>query len=79
MGVLEAELAGRNWFMGGDAPSRADFVLRFFVDLGVHPKYVTLERYPKITEWRARCDAREAWKKSLEKGNGYDLDFPSKW
>ncbi|KAK0641871.1 hypothetical protein B0T16DRAFT_380932 [Cercophora newfieldiana] len=80
MGVLESELKdGREWFMGGDAPGRADFVLKFFVDLAVMPKYVKLDGYPRVREWRGRCEGREAWKRGLEKGNGYDLDFPAKW
>jgi len=79
MSVLEAEIGGKDWFMGGEAPSRADFVLHFFVDLAVQPKYVDLGRFPRLAEWMARCEAREAWKRSLEKGNGYDLDFPSRW
>lgn len=60
-------------------PSRADFVLRFNVDLAVQPGYVSLDNYPALKAWMARCNAREAWKRSLEKGNGYDLNFPSKW
>ncbi|KAK2593564.1 hypothetical protein QQS21_008739 [Conoideocrella luteorostrata] len=79
MGVLENEIKGRQWFMGGDEPSRADFVLHFNVDLAVQPNYVKLEKYPALQEWMARCNAREAWKTSLKVGNGYDLDFPSKW
>ena len=80
MGVLESELQdGREWFMGGTAPGRADFLLRFFMDLGVDPGYVKLEGYPAVKRWWERCGYREAWKSALEKGNGYDLDFPGKW
>ena len=76
---LNGELKGREWFMGGDEPSRADFVLKFWVDLAAHPKYVDIEQYQELKEWRERCEARDGWKRSLEKGNGYDLDFASKW
>jgi len=71
--------AEKEWFMGGDAPSRADFVLHFFVGLAVQPGYVDLDRYPKLKAWMARCEAREAWKRALEKGNGYDLNIPGQW
>lgn len=77
--VLETDLGEKEWFLGGQAPSRADFVLHFFVDLAVQPKYVDFEKYPNLKRWKSRCEARPAWKRSLEKGNGYDLDFPSQW
>jgi glutathione S-transferase len=79
LGVLEGEIKGRQWFMEGDEPSRVDFMLHFYVDGAVQPKYVDLKDYPGLQEWMARCEARDAWKRSLEVGNGYDLDFPSRW
>ena len=79
MEVLEAEISGQEWFMGGDEPSRPDFILHFLVDLAVQPKYVSLEKYPGVQAFMDRCKARDGWKRSLEAGNGYDLDFPSKW
>jgi glutathione S-transferase len=54
-------------------------VLKFFVDLGVAPGFVRLERYGKVKAWWERCEGREGWKRALEKGNGYDLDFLGKW
>lgn len=78
--VMEMELEGREWFMGGEQPGRPDFILRFFTDLAVQPGYFKLdEGYPRLKAWWERCDGREAWKRSLERGNGYDLDFPGKW
>jgi glutathione S-transferase len=35
--------------------------------------YVDLEMYPKIVQWRKRVQGRDAWKRALEKGNGYEL------
>lgn len=33
--------------------------------------------FPTLHAWQLKCYARPAWKKSLEKGNGYDLTiFP---
>ena len=34
-----------------------------------------LAQYPALKAWRERCQAREAWKRALDKGNGYDLGF----
>ena len=79
LGALEAEIAGRSWFMGGEGPSRADFALHFSVGLAAQPRYADLDDYPGLKAWMRRCEEREAWKRSLEVGNGYDLDFPSKW
>ena len=79
VGVLKDEIKRRQWFMGGNEPSRADFALRFSVDLAVHPKYVDLSTYPALLEWMRRCEAREAWHRSLAAGNGYGLDFRSRW
>ncbi|KAB5566929.1 hypothetical protein GE09DRAFT_750748 [Coniochaeta sp. 2T2.1] len=78
---LEAELekGGREWFMGGDRPSCPDVLLKYFVDLTVQSGYVDLRARPRIKGWLERCEAREAWKRGLEKGNGYDLDWPGKW
>ena len=78
--VMEAELEGREWFMGGTEPGRVDFILHFYVDLAVMPGYFVLgEGYPRVRGWWERCEGREAWKRGLERGNGYDLDFPGRW
>lgn len=84
--VLEQELGeGNNWFLGRDEPGRVDFILHSFIDMATKPGYVTWtdkdgkERFPRLKAWMARCEEREAWKRSLAKGNGYDLDFPGRW
>ncbi|KAK1750130.1 hypothetical protein QBC47DRAFT_394654 [Echria macrotheca] len=77
--VLESELGAQEWFMGGTAPSRVDFVVHFFVGLAVQPGYVHLEKYKGLKAWMERCEARPAWKRALERGNGYDLDYPRQW
>ncbi|KAM7185065.1 hypothetical protein V8F33_012627 [Rhypophila sp. PSN 637] len=83
--TLEMELGEGEWFLGRKQPGRVDFVVHYFVDIAVRPGYVKFtgengeERYPKLKAWMSRCEAREAWKRSLEKGGGYDLDFPKRW
>lgn len=78
-GVLEADLGDKEWLLGGQASSRVDFVLHFFVDLAVQPKYIDLIEYPNLKRWKGGCESRPSWERSLEKDNGYDLDFPSQW
>lgn len=60
------------WF-NGEKLGRADFTLSFPLDLLAQRKYVDFKEYPKITAWRERVLARDAWKRGLTKGNGYDL------
>jgi len=70
---LEKELGEGEWFNGG-TPGRADFMLSWPMDLIHQRGYVDFEKeYPGIAAWRKRIEGREAWKKGLEKGNGYDL------
>ena len=77
--VLEKELEGKQYFMGHDTPTRADFILRFNVDLAVQSGYADLKDYPNLKAWTERCVAREGWKKAMEKTNAYNLDFPSQF
>ncbi|QSZ34376.1 hypothetical protein DSL72_005968 [Monilinia vaccinii-corymbosi] len=77
---LERELkegpAG-GFFMGPN-PGRADIMLEFPVALVRQRKWLDLEsEFPALNVWLDTCYARPAWKRSIEKGNGYDLTvFP---
>ena len=71
---LEGELGGQEYFMGKE-PGRADFMLSFPVDMAVAFGWVDLSEYEGLKGWRERCQAREAWKRGLEKGNGYNIGF----
>ncbi|KAM0194680.1 hypothetical protein ACHAPI_006976 [Fusarium lateritium] len=73
--LMEMELENRDWFMGGDVPSRADIALKVSTDLIFHPKLADVEKWPRVKAWRERCEARPAWKRSIEKGDGYQLDW----
>ncbi|KAH6950162.1 hypothetical protein DER45DRAFT_649780 [Fusarium avenaceum] len=42
--VMEMELEGREWFMGGNVPSRADIALKVSTDLIFHPKLADVEK-----------------------------------
>jgi glutathione S-transferase len=38
--------------------------------------WVDLEgEWPRLAAWRKRILERDAWKRGMEKGNGYDLRF----
>ncbi|KAI1099221.1 hypothetical protein F4804DRAFT_322518 [Jackrogersella minutella] len=72
---LNGELEDRQYFNGTAEPTRLDFVLQWYADFGVQSCDLDLDKYPRIKEWHNRCISRDAWKRALEKGNGYDLEF----
>lgn len=74
---LDSEIQGQDYFMG-QKPGRADFMLSFPLDMVASWGWVNLDEYTGLMGWRKRCQGREAWRKALEKGNGYDLAFPKK-
>jgi len=76
--VVENELEGRDWLMG-DELSRADIAIKMGVDLAVHPGMVDLAKFPRLKAWYERCEARPAWKRSLEVGIGYQLDWAKRY
>ncbi|KAI1370168.1 hypothetical protein F4677DRAFT_439161 [Hypoxylon crocopeplum] len=65
----------RDWFMGTDGPTRADFALMWYVDWAVQCEWVDFRKYPGLKAFHDRCAARPAWKRALEKGGGYNLKF----
>jgi len=71
---LEAQLEGYDYFMG-ERPGRADFMLSWPLDLITARGYNGLAEYPKLRDWRKRCQDRAGWKQALEKGNGYNMNF----
>ncbi|KAI8966554.1 hypothetical protein F5Y11DRAFT_108115 [Daldinia sp. FL1419] len=85
VGYLNTQLEGpkdkdgkattRAFFMGTETPTRADFSLMWYVDWAFQAKWVDFEKYPRLKEWHDRCASRPAWKRALEKGNGYDLSI----
>lgn len=68
---LESQLTA-DFFMG-DRLGKADFIIIFPIDMMFQRKWIDLTEFPKIKAWRERVLARPAWKRGLEKGNGYDL------
>ncbi|KAN0099747.1 glutathione S-transferase [Hyaloscypha variabilis] len=71
---LERELGDNEWFNGKEF-GRADVMMNFPIDYIYMRKWVDNPElhYPKVTAWRQRVWERPAWKRGIEKGNGYDL------
>jgi glutathione S-transferase len=66
------------WFMGKH-PGRCDILVKFQLSVIKQRGWVDLEKeYPELDKWLKRVYEREAWKRRLEKGNGYDLTVFSK-
>ena len=74
---LNRELEGKEYFMGGTNPARADFMVSWPVDFASQLGMVDLSKpeYANVKRWHERCKAREGWKSAMEKGNGYHLSF----
>ena len=73
---LERELSGgpKGGFFMGEHPGRADIMLEYPISMAKHRKWVDLKKeFAKLDEWLQRVYDRPAFKRSLEKGNGYDL------
>ncbi len=74
MVFLKGELGDREWF-NGERLGMSDFVLCWPMDVIAVRGYVDFEKeYPMLHAWRLRVKERPAWKRGLEKGNGYDLE-----
>ena len=70
LGYLEAWLAERDWLVGS-ALSGADIQMSFIGEIA--GAYGLRARYPNIDAWVARFQARDAYKRALEKGGPYSF------
>lgn len=70
---MDGLLKDQEYFMSNEDPTRVDFVMIFFVQTVHQSKVVDLTPYPNVKAWHDRCVARPAWKRAMEKGNGYSL------
>jgi len=77
LAYLEGELGENEWFNGKNL-GKCDIILSYPIDMMAQRKWVDFEsEYPRIAAWRKRIEERDAWKRGLEKGNGYSLLFGS--
>jgi glutathione S-transferase len=73
---LEDELGEKEWF-NGEHLGRSDIMISFPLDNIAQRGWVNFDKdYPKLAAWRKRQTERDAWKRGIEKGNGYDLSVP---
>lgn len=71
LGYVEASLAGRDWLLGDF--SAADIQMSFVGEVtGAFGQFAT---YPNIKAWVDRFQTRPAYKRALEKGGAYNMDF----
>ena len=75
MKYLDDGLEGKQYFLNTENPTRVDFLTLWYMDLSKIAESSALGTYPNIKSWYDRCKARDAWKRSLEKGNGYEMDI----
>lgn len=71
---LNDQLGDQDYFMG-TSPGRPDFIISWPMDMCSQAGFVDMKKYPNLEKWHKRCHERPAWKKSLEKGNGYSLKY----
>ncbi|RDW68082.1 hypothetical protein BP6252_09478 [Coleophoma cylindrospora] len=73
----ELKEGGGKWFMG-DRPGRPDFLAEFALTTAKARKWVDYEKdFPALNAWLTMVYERPAWKRAMEKGNGYDMGvFP---
>ena len=74
----ELEEGPSGGFFMGKSPGRADILLEFPLSMIQHRSYVNLAtEFPALDKWLKLVYERPAFKTSLDKGNGYDLNtFP---
>ena len=70
LGYLEASLEGRDWLVGG-ALSGADIQMSFVGEIA--GRYGLHATHPNIGAWVKRFQARDAYKRALQKGGPYSF------
>lgn len=72
---LDSELGDAQWFNGKHL-GKSDVMLTFPFDVADQRGWVDFEKeWPRLVAWRKRIVERDAWKRGMEKGNGYVLTF----
>lgn len=68
LSYIESALEGRDWFLGADI-SAADFQMSFVGEIA--KVQAMLENRPNIRGWVERFQARDGYRRALEKGGPY--------
>ncbi|KAI8625997.1 glutathione S-transferase [Xylariaceae sp. FL1651] len=72
---IDGLLKKNEYIMSDEDPTTVDFVMLFFVQILYYSKVFDIAPYPNVKAWHDRCVVRPAWKRAIEKGNGYSLNF----
>ena len=72
---IDDGLQGKSYFMGTENPTKVDFAMFWCFDFAMVAAIDSLEKYPNVKVSHERCYARDAWKRALERGNGYDMNI----
>lgn len=75
MRYLDNDMKGKSYFMNTENPTRVDFMNLWFIDMCSLAGVNDLAKYSNLQAFSQRCKERDAWKRSLEKGNGYDMNI----
>lgn len=70
---LDQGLEGKQFFLATKNPTRTDFCNMWIIEMASFLGEGDFAAYPNLKRWHESCKGREAWKRALEKGNGYDL------
>lgn len=80
LGDLERELkeGPKGGYFAGEHPGRADILAEFLLSMVKQRNWISMtDEFPALDLWLKRVYARDAFKRGLVKGNGYDLTtFP---
>lgn len=68
----ESELADRDWF-AGDSLTGADIQMSYPLEAAVARGGLTAKTHPRLADWVARIQARDAYKRGIERGGEYDF------
>jgi glutathione S-transferase len=71
--IMEEGLSEEKWWFAGNRMGLADFNMSFGMDMASARGCFDGKKYPNVQTWLEKIHAREAYKKALEKGCGYDL------
>lgn len=77
---MELKTGPKGGYFMGENPGRADIMMEFPMSMIKQRNWIDLKKdFPALDEWLERVYARDAFKRSLEKGNGYNLNtFPQR-
>lgn len=73
MKYLDQALEGKHYFLATNNPTRVDFCTLWSIEMASFLGEGNFAAYPNLKRWHETCKGREAWKRALEKGNGYNM------